>query len=177
VKSKKEVTKKALIPGLLIDPFKQEIAVIKIANDPNVWRKVLRCDWFDCMCISAPTKYDNRMDIWFDDEGRLSEQPLPRFKLKRGQSVGGGEYDFCGYGLILSSDDFGDTIGLNSDPFSLAAWTDMCGLAFERTAGNPRFEGKDAEFLEQKMRLIENELPGEFEQIAHGQFVSLEEEE
>ena len=171
--------KTKLIPGLLIDPFKQEIGIIEIANDPDVFRKVLRCDYFDCLCIDKEEEGNTKMDIWFDDEGRMYDQPLPRFKLTRGESCGGGDFDICGYGLILSSDEEGETIGLAVNPVGLAIWLQYCHLLFERTEDNPRFKGKDTEFFDQKMRTIELELPGQFRMVGHGEFsrVNLETEE
>jgi hypothetical protein len=161
-----EMKESKMLDGVLIDPWKQEISRIQISSDTDIWRKVLRCDYFDCMAIS--TSDGISMDLWFDDEGRMYDQPLPRFRLCRGDSVGGGWIDICGYGLFLSSNSQGETIGLQTNPVSLGRWIALAGLAFEVTEGNPRFKGHDTEFLEQKMRLIENELPGKIKILSEG---------
>jgi hypothetical protein len=44
VKAKKQLSK-ALLQGFIIDPFKQGICRIEIANDLDVWRKVLNSRW------------------------------------------------------------------------------------------------------------------------------------
>jgi hypothetical protein len=160
-KQNEEQTK--MLDGILIDPWKEEVSQIRVSSDSDVWRKVLRCDVFDCMCISSESG-GTCMDLWFDDEGRLIEPPSPRFRLIRGDSVGGGCYDFCGYGLLLSSRE-GTTIGLTTTPASIAMWMTMCELSFERLEDNPRFKGIDTDFIEQKMRSIELELPGQFQLI------------
>lgn len=164
---KKETeTKTKMLDGILIDPWKQEVSQIKISHDSDVWRKVLRCHTFDCMALSSESVTGTCMDLWFDDEGRMTEIPSPRFRLNRGDSVGGGNYDFCGYGLIFSSKD-GETIGLTTTPALLAQFMVMAGLQFEdyASAKNPRFKGVDTDFIEEKMRNIDLELPGQFELI------------
>lgn len=163
----KKETETKMLQGILIDPYKQEVSQIVISHDTDVWRKVLRCNYFDCMALSSESVTGTCMDLWFDDEGRMTEIPSPRFRLNRGETVGGGNYDFCGYGLIFSSNKNGETIGLETNPASLAAFMVMCGLQFEdyESANNLRFKGVDTDFLEQKMRIIELELPGQFELI------------
>lgn len=163
--SEETETKTKMLQGILIDPYKQEVSQIAISHDTDVWRKVLRCDYFDCMCISSESVTGTCMDLWFDDEGRMTETPSPRFRMNRGDSVGGGNYDFCGYGLIFSSNKNGETIGLETSPASLAMFMAMSCLQFEdfENANNPRFKGVDTDFLEQKMRIIELELPGQFQ--------------
>ena len=163
---KSETNETKMLDGVLIDPWRQEISRIQISSDSDIWRKVLRCDCYDCMAIS--TSDGISMDLWFDDEGRMIEPPSPRFRLRRGDSVGGGEIDICGYGLLLSSNNRGETIGLQTNPLNLGRWIALAGLAFEVPQGNPRFKGYDTEFLEQKMRLLENELPGKIKILSEG---------
>lgn len=161
---KKKEVKKALLEGFLIDPFKQSIDRIEIANDLDVWRKVMRCEWVDCVRLTRRSERtnDTELDLWVDEEGLLAEVPAPRFKLQRGLTFGGGTVEICGYGLIFSSDAEGNTISLKSDPVSTALFVQMCELCFEICENNPRFDGVDTEFLEEKLRMIELELPGEF---------------
>jgi hypothetical protein len=157
--------KKGRIKGFLIDPYKQDISRIEMENDRRAWRKVMRCRDLDCIPLSVPqgvlteiTRYV--LDLWVDDRGLLAAVPAPRFKLRKGLSAGGGEVQISGYGLMFSSDpDNGEAVSLESDPISMGMFVRMYGLSYEVIEGNKRFEGMDA-FIEEKMRVIELEVPG-----------------
>ena len=136
--------KKVMLQGFLIDPFKQEMRRIEISSDPDIWRKVMRCDWYEVLSIS--TTGEQTMDLWFDEEGRVKPNPFPRFRIDRGASMGGGTFEIHGYALAFSSNSEGETIDLKSTPISASLFGVLSELAYEIT---------EKEFIEEKLRMIE----------------------
>ena len=154
-KATKQAAKKPMLKGFLIDPFKQEMRRIEISSDPDIWRKVMRCDWYEVLSIS--TTGEQTMDLWFDEEGRVKPNPFPKFRIDRGASMGGGTFEIHGYALAFSSNSEGETIDLKSTPISASLFGVLSELAYEIT---------EKEFIEEKLRMIELELPGEFRYLA-----------
>lgn len=154
-KATKKEAKKPMLQGFLIDPFKQEMRRIEISSDPEIWRKVMRCDWYEVLAIS--TTGEQTMDLWFDEEGRIKADPFPRFRIDRGASMGGGTFEIHGYALAFSSNSEGETVSLQSTPVSALFFGVLAGLGYEIT---------EKEFIEEKLRMIELELPGEFRYLA-----------
>ena len=159
--------KPQMLQGILIDPYKRDIYRIEISSNTDIWRKVLRCHNFDCLAISKRDDLDTYLDLWFDDEGLLAEVPAPRFCLNRGDTCGGGELHIAGYGLLFTSDLQGKTTSMHTDPFSVMALAMLCGLAFEPLDAD-RFKDADGvpmSFIDEQMRTIELELPGQFREL------------
>lgn len=170
MKTRKATKKSALLKALFIDPYRQELQRIEIENDLDTWRKALRCDWIEHLTLSRESVGHTNLDLWFNEEGAINAEPAllaPRFRLQRGNSAGGGLFAIHGYGLVTSSNAEGETVSLITNPLSAATFGAVTYLAFEDPQspepGN-RLRGK--EFLEEKLRLIDLELPGKFRYLA-----------
>lgn len=97
--------------GFLIDPIARTVTTVKM--DDGDYRAIARwlgCAMFDIVRLSPPNHSGVRVDLYIDDEGRLTyHNPLGYFRLR---SLDGSLSDFfCGRGLIFGSDlNTGETV-------------------------------------------------------------------
>jgi len=85
--------------AFLIDPFKQDITEVEYSGHYTEISRLLTCKWFTC--VYPPSLNDDV--IYVDDEGLYVEDQ--RFFV-----VDGVPYPLGGYGLILGTDDEGDSV-------------------------------------------------------------------
>jgi hypothetical protein len=147
------------IHGLLIDPYRQSIDMIEVSDELEDWHKILRCSCIDMKTI-VRMKNSNTIDLVYDDEFLYRIPGDPRFKLK---SKNNSEMEIYGYGLIFGGNDrTGETGCFHILPAKMDEFTDFIGLQFEMLC-SPRFQGN--EWIEQRMRSIDSELPGKYETL------------
>lgn len=145
----------AMLTGLLIDPFKGEVAAIEVASHVDTWRKLLKCTTLNVVCV---TRFKNgSLDIWVDSEGPLRGQPLPYFSVYKSPNIGGKQIKLCGYGLVLAADGSGETFSLPAS-FKPEDFGQMTRLTFE--PWKDRLNSN--EYMDELLRTIELELPGRF---------------
>jgi hypothetical protein len=91
--------------GLLIDPYQKQVHEVSVKNDIHDWYRFLDCQILD---VAHLGDYQGLpIDVWVDDEGLLHKPMPPCFRW--------GSYPnpLAGYGLILSSDQAGESISTN----------------------------------------------------------------
>jgi hypothetical protein len=148
------------LDGLLIDPFRQELRRVRVADDLGAWCEVLQCDRVDVCCIASDSADGAALDVWFDDEFTFKEPIWPGFRVTSSISTGSQPYVLHGYGLVFASDKTGTTVSLSSSRHSADWFARATGLAFENWMLRT-----NEEFLEQVMRTPETELGGRFEYL------------
>ena len=84
-----------------IDVVKKEIYEIEMTTDFKEIYKHLDCDLFTCISSKTIAPGDT---IYIDDEGLLREDPIGAFSIRGVSQV------LSGHGLIIGSDDQGDSI-------------------------------------------------------------------
>lgn len=128
-----------LLYTMLIDPWRREVTVLRIAKDLHAWHKALQCDCLDVGRFFSLLPNGNAIDVWVDDLGQLREPALPTFML--------GGRKFFGYGLLTEGAD-PDTVSVS---FDLEFVNRTLGLAMEEWEKrlNP------ADYLEQMTRVVE----------------------
>jgi hypothetical protein len=137
--------KTKLLNALFIDPYKQQVVPIAIADDIGVWHRVLACGCVEPVRIDRVGKLV--IDIWLD-ESRLLRKPMaPRFKIR--------DTALIGYGLVLARNDGGETASLPAN-FTLAAFVDSTRIGFEPY----QIRIKPEDCIEQLTRSLELEQPG-----------------
>ena len=88
--------------ALLINPFDQTVEEIEYSGNYRDIYKIIDCDIFT---IASPnTVCDRRLDVFIDDEGLFKEDQA--FFM-----IAGYPQPLAGRGLLLESDDQGETIG------------------------------------------------------------------
>jgi hypothetical protein len=99
------------VRALLIDPLTKSVSEVQLPIDEegdtrlDAMREHLQCQWVTRCGLGPAPDRRTEVDLWLDDEGRLS-YPNPRgyFGFKHpttGEPIGD---LFCGRGLILSGD-------------------------------------------------------------------------
>jgi hypothetical protein len=155
-----KTTKSKMLTGLLIDPFKQELRRVRVAEGLPTWYEVLQCDYVDCCCVASDSAQGASLDIWFDD-CFLDREPLwPAFKVTGSDSTGGRTHVLHGYALVFARDKEGTTISLSSSDQSAEWFARATGLQFEHWQLRT-----DEEFIDQLLRTPETELGGRFEYL------------
>ena len=94
--------------AILIDPFKQEIHPVEYSGDYTEIQKLLGCKWFTC---AYPPNLNGDV-IYVDDEGLYVEDQ--RFFM-----IEGYPHPLAGYGLLLGTDDEGESVRPKSNVMEL----------------------------------------------------------
>jgi hypothetical protein len=156
--------------GLLIDPFKREVSMVTCRNNIKDWYRILQCDCLEVIRLlsgkNAPAMHDgSSLDLWVDEEFLLAERVTPAWRITYWDN------DTCecrpieifGYGLLFLCDQEGETECLHLEMSDCAKFLTAMNLQFEHDT-SPRLK-KAGEFVEERMRNIELELPGKFKAI------------
>jgi len=158
--------KQRLLEGIFIDPWNQTISTIELTDDLADWRKLLACRYVERIVLASREQIPplgeyqaiDTLDLWCDEEFLISGTPNPGFRF---YYPGSEQCEIIfGYGLIIGGQDrTGNSV---SFPMALMALPIFCSwihLAFETLEGLAiRFPGN--EFIPEKLRSIEADLPG-----------------
>jgi hypothetical protein len=99
------MSKEVMLKGILIDPYQKQVHDVIVKNDIHDWHKMLDTEILD---VAHAGMYQGLpIDIWVDDEGLLHDPHPPLFRWLDYPNV------LAGYGLILSSDNAGESISTN----------------------------------------------------------------
>lgn len=97
-----------MIRAILIDTYNDRVSEVRLRPDLGDYYEHLKCD-----VITSGLRFQNG-DVLFVDDMGLLKRPKHFFRLA------GVDYDFAGNGLIVGTDDFGETIDAKTDVRSLA---------------------------------------------------------
>lgn len=156
----KTKTKVKMLAGLLIDPYKQEMRRVEIADDLDSWREAMQCQWVEHHLLSREPM--TNIDLFFDEEFAISGEIKPSFQLHVGPTIGGYPLEIGGYALVFASNHGGETISLETCDQTAIAFAILSQLKFERH-GTGKLVGR--EFIEERMRNLELEMPGRFKYL------------
>jgi hypothetical protein len=160
-KNKTATPKKRMIQGVFVDPYRQSLSMIEIADDIKDWHKLLRCRLIEPVRVASgkllPPSYGKLdwLELWCDEEFLLHDKPAPAFHFvfpgsKQDQVI-------CGYAFICGCDRAGNNISFELDPAVLPIFASLfLQLGFEKLS--ERFPGED--FIEQRMRNLKLDLKG-----------------
>jgi hypothetical protein len=87
--------------AILIDPFEMKITEVDYSGDFEDIYKLIQCGTFDCARID-----DHGGTIYIDDEGLINDKPQAFFAHDAYPQP------LAGYGLVLGTDDEGDTVAV-----------------------------------------------------------------
>lgn len=107
------------LEAILIDPWRREATLLRIAKDIHEWHKALQCDCLDVGRFFNLLRNGNAIDVWVDDVGQLRQPAVPTFLL--------GGRKFFGYGLMTEGED-PETVSVT---FDLPFVKNSLGLTFE----------------------------------------------
>jgi hypothetical protein len=105
--------------AILIDPFRQEIQPVEYSGDYTEIQKLIGCKWFTCV---YPPDLNGDV-IYVDDEGLYVEDQ--RFFMIKGVPS-----PLAGYGLLLGTDDEGDSIRPKSNVMELIQRLSFADIEF-----------------------------------------------
>jgi len=91
--------------GILIDPWEKRVSSIEVDKGLGALY-----DAMDCSCVTTPISFENRDSLFMDDEGRFRDNAFWEFEDPRGQV-----WQFVGKGLILGTDEEGDSESARSE--------------------------------------------------------------
>jgi len=83
----------------LIDPFEMTISEVNYSGNYEEIYKLIDCKYFDCVNLGRTGD-----TIYIDDEGLINGKQQEFFKVK------GYPTPLAGYGLVLGSDEEGDSV-------------------------------------------------------------------
>jgi hypothetical protein len=94
-------TKKAI----LIDVANRTVTETTIGNYTDIYHAI----GDGCRCFTVPVEFENLDALYVDDEGLLNDTPKGCFMMK------GWDYPIVGNGVILGTDEEGESIDHKSD--------------------------------------------------------------